>query len=673
MKKMLFSIALVSFVVSFCATPVMSLGYMDDWDKIHRVVMPFIPTSQMDNYKEKLISYPCDGSAEYKGICDDLDYQDYQRFKFEIPGNSLIYFDKECEYDYDGECRKQTYYQQGGTCGESVPVYDSDCYDVFLVLDDFSGYVPAYFCYLPSTISGTCAQCYSGEWGENYYAHATTCDVKLYYKTYETCDEMCKDIDPHMVAYQVSYSDKTFDERFCNCECTGNYEIKSIYINVTTEYGTEIKPMMGCMPKGAQQNQGASTGSLTTTTDSTTESTVQGVVEDTCENGVQDIGEDNVDCGGICPPCNYVVTLTPSSTEIYADGVSTQSFTLKALYRGKPASGLTYTVSSEFSLRSISGSAGRLSASSITTGADGTASFTYTAPSTPAKYFDGVEVRISVSGPSGQRTHVTLKDPKPKVSVTLSERSMLEGNAMNYADVIIEDGDSTKWDVKVDASLGKLMAGGRSGEYFTLLDSTNEKKYSFIWKRPPSAVELIESFTVYAQDHKNDWSGYKNGLKSVTVDALLKTQGPTGEAAAEIKSWKDQYDSWNGNVAEMTRDIDRIKTSTTTFERFLRSISLGVEGLQTFYGTKGFIKDKFEDSGDSGFVSFIKAVRDKTIDYGCDSLQNGLRLWASLVREGSLDTITVPVKIIVQVTDGEGNVGKKTIVFRYTYHLGPGD
>ena len=671
MKKI---IGLISFLiaVSLCAAPIMALGYMDTWDNIHRVVMPFIPTSQMDNYEEKLISYPCDGSAEYKEQCNDLDYQDYQRYEFEIPGNSLIYFDKECEYDYDGECKKQTYYQQGGSCGVSVPAYDSDCYDVFLMLDDFSGYVPAYFCYLPSTISGTCAQCYSGEWDENYYAHATTCDVKVYYKTYETCDEMCKDIDPHMAPYQPSWNDRTFDDRSCYCECTGNYELKSIYINFTTEYGAETKQMQGCMPKGAQQNQGAST-SITTTTDSTTESTVQGVLEDTCENGVQDIGEDAIDCGGICLPCSYVTTLTPSKTEMYADGTSTQSFTMKAIYRGEPVSGLTYSVSSEFTNR-LSGSAGRLSSSSITTGADGTASFTYTAPSTPAKYFNDVEASIRVAGSSGQRAYVTLKDPKPKISIKLSERSMLESNAMNYADVTIDDGDSVKWDVKVDASLGKLMAGGRSGEYLTLSDSIDVKDYSFIWKRPPSAVEIIESYAEYVEDHKNDWKNLKNGVKSVATDTVLDAMGPVGALVGEVKNWKDQFTSWNGNVDEMTKDINQIRTSTTSFERFLRSISLGVEGLQTFYGTKGFIESKMGDDGDpNAFVGFIKAVRDKTIDYGCDSLQSGLRRWASLVREGSLDTRTIPVKIRVTVIDGEGNVGKKTAVFRYTYRIGPGD
>ena len=127
-------------------------------------------------------------------------------------------------------------------------------------------------------------------------------------------------------------------------------------------------------------------------------------------------------------------------------------------------------------------------------------------------------------------------------------------------------------------------------------------------------------------------------------------------------------DNWNGNVNQMQRDLNRMKTSTSNYERFLRSLSLGLEGLQTFYGTKGFVEGEFESSEDDPF-KFLKKVRDNTFDYGVDSFQSGLRYWANLVREGSLDTVRIPVHIVVEVTDDQGFKTRKGEVFQYTYHI----
>ena len=172
----------------------------------------------------------------------------------------------------------------------------------------------------------------------------------------------------------------------------------------------------------------------------------------------------------------------------------------------------------------------------------------------------------------------------------------------------------------------------------------------------------------YVKDHKNDWTSYTSGLKSDASSTFYATT--TGEKiSGEINSYKSQYDTWNGNVNQMQRDVNRIQTSTSRYETFLRSISFALEGLQTFYGTKGFVEGKLGEGDSSDLKQYLESVRDKTIDYGVDSLQAGLRYWANLVREGDLDTIRIPVQIVVEVTDDDGFKTKESKVFQYTYHI----
>jgi len=393
--------------------------------------------------------------------------------------------------------------------------------------------------------------------------------------------------------------------------------------------------------------------------------------EDTCFNNKQDEGEEGIDCGGPCiQRCSYDVSINPPTATLFADGKSTQQFILTALSEGSPLKNEQFALSFWFPFDSkIMDAYGQIKPASITTNENGKASFTYYSPRAPdGAYLKNLNFEIRATGKTGAKTKINLIDPKPRIKIKLDKRSMLEGNEMNFADVTIIDENSKEWSIKVATNIGKLIPTGRAGEFNTLTDKTQKKEYHFNWKPPASAVELIDGTLEYIKDHKNDWSSYTSGLKEDTTNLAVKAL-PLSDVREEVESYVSQYETWNGNINQLQRDINRIQTSTSSYEKFLRSLSLGLEGLQIFYGTKGFVEGKLEGDSSSSFKECLEGIRDKTIDYGVDSLQSGLRYWANLVRESNLDTIRIPVHIVVEVTDDEGFTTKKTKIFQYIYHI----
>jgi len=388
--------------------------------------------------------------------------------------------------------------------------------------------------------------------------------------------------------------------------------------------------------------------------------------EDTCFNNELDDDEDGTDCGGACMQrCSFTTSISPSSATLTADGIESKQFTLSASTSGSPLKNEKYNLAFWFPFDSkLMSDYGRISPTTITTDESGKATFTYYSPRAPdGKYLKNLNFELRATGASGAKTTIKLVDPKPRIKIILSQMSMLEGNEVNYVDVEITDEDSTEWDIKVTTSIGTLI--GDYGEVNSLIQTIQTKNYDFSWNPPASAVELIDETMEYVQDHKNDWSNYESGLKSESVKAI--SNALVGEnLVADVES---QVTTWSGNVEQMQRDVNRIQTSTSSYETFLRSISFGLEGLQAYYGTKGFFDDKLGNEGSEGLTAYLEGLRDKTIDYGVDSLQSGLRYWANLVRKGSLDTRKIPVYIVVEVTDNEGFTAKESKVFQYTYYI----
>lgn len=502
----------------------------------------------------------------------------------------------------------------------------------------------------PQTLIITCYRCFYGEFCHT--AVEGTCTVSFYQKSYESCENYCTSIRGEGSYGRIKNGD-------CACSCSPGYEETRGDDGVTK-----------CLKEEKEEG----------------EEEEEEEEKDICNNGKLDSGEERIDCGGLCPPCDYFVKLSPSNPTLFANGRDTQEFTITAKHKGKPAEGLSFNVDVQDvrSTLSIFSSAGSLSTYHVTTDANGQASFTYTAPRAPEdKYFERQKMLLSVSGSGFANTYIYLKDPKPIISVKFLRMSMLEGDVedMNTVYVTIEDEDSKEWSIKVTTSIGGLSPVGRSGtKLHTLLDKTNSKEYKFIWNPPVSGVELLDSYMIMVEDQKADWAGLEGGLLDATKGAglnLLSEGGGLVGGSAKIKSEIDdytgQYETWKGNVEQITRDINRMKTSTSKFEVFLRSISLGVEGLQTFYGTKGFVESKLGEDDDNLVMSFLKSVRDKVIDYGCDSLQTGLRVWAALERESNLNTVKIPVNVIVDVTDEDGFKGHKNKVFQYTYYINPNE
>lgn len=411
-------------------------------------------------------------------------------------------------------------------------------------------------------------------------------------------------------------------------------------------------------------------------------------ITDTCSNGEMDEDEDNVDCGGVCTPCNYKIEISPSKAELFADGKSKQDFVITTTLYNKPAKNMSFTITLDRNPKFLESfdSNGRITPTTITTNSEGKANFSYFSPLANGKRYKDAISELAIAGATGQRIYVNLKDPRPWPEITLSQRSMLEGNEMNFIDVKINDEDSKKWKIKVDTSLGTLIpiGDGRGGRVYSIVDTISNPKYLLNWNPPESVMEFVDSYINYAKAHNADATNLEEGLLDTAVEGAIslvgKVAGASGkggqdlEQALEIgigvKSYYDQYKNWKGNVEQIQKDINQIKNSSSLYEKFLRSLSLGTESIQTYWGTKKFITEKLgQPSNENEFVSFLKDIGANVIDYGCDSLQSGFRFLADLERESNTKTLEIPVHLIVEVTDEDGFSTKKDAVFNYVYHF----
>jgi len=407
---------------------------------------------------------------------------------------------------------------------------------------------------------------------------------------------------------------------------------------------------------------------------------------DTCKNNIKDEGEENVDCGGPCVPCNYQVEISPSKVDLFADGKSKQDFSVKVTLYGKPVEGMIFDISSRTNPQFLESfdSEGKFAPTKITTNAEGNANFTYSAPLATGKRFKNASSELTLAGRSGGRVYINLKDPRPLIEINLSQRSMLEGNEVNFADIKIKDEDSNKWTIKIDASIGTLMpvGGGRSGEVYSIIDAIDSPEYYFNWNPPKSAVEMVDSYANYSKAYRTDLANLKQGITEEAVQHAIQgigkyAGGDTEQSiifGLELKSYYDQYKTWQGNVSQLQEDINQIKSSASVYEVFLRGLSLGTESLRTYWGTKKFVTEKLSKNGEQNiFMDFLEKVSDKTIDYGCDSLRSGLRFLADLERESKTFSWEMQVHIIVEVADEDGFKSTKDAYFNYIYHYNLND
>jgi len=377
------------------------------------------------------------------------------------------------------------------------------------------------------------------------------------------------------------------------------------------------------------------------------------------------------------------VTISPDKVRLPADGKSTQEFVLKATADGAPLKNERFTVvmwtpfwidyEARVKAEDVLNNFGTINAKTITTDASGRASFVYTAPMASQRvYFENLSFQIKVEGVRENKIEITLIDPKPRITVNLAERSILEGSkpGVNYIDIQIEDEFGKEWDIAVKSNLGKFAVGGREGEFYTLLDKTRTRGYKANWLPPEGVAELVDATMNYVIAHQKDWSNFKTGIKEDSVEfALGEIFLGKPDAQKEFESWKEIYGAWKIDVEVLQENVNQIKSSTSAYERFLRSISMGFRGLQVFYGTKSFVDDKLgEKKPTTDFLDYIKSIRDKTINYGVDSLRSGLNLWADFVREGSLDTRRTSVSIMVEVGNDSGFSVRKSGVFEYIYY-----
>ena len=385
-----------------------------------------------------------------------------------------------------------------------------------------------------------------------------------------------------------------------------------------------------------------------------------------------------IGCDSVTSQCiehgDLSITLSPNKVRLPADGKASQEFSIVAKAGDTPLKGEKFTISiwAPFSKNAIS-DFGKTNVKTVTTDSSGRASFIYTAPMSPEGiYFKNFNFQIRVIGITDKKIEIILVDPKPIIDINMAERSILEGKepGVNYIDIGITDEFGKEWDIKIESNLGRLAPQGRSGEFYTLIDKTRGKEYKFNWLPPEGAAELVDAIMNYTIAHQKDWSKFKTGIKEDSVDfALSELFFEKPKAMEEFKSWKDFYENSKVDVKDLQEYVRQIKTSTSAYERFLRSLSMGFRGLQVFHGTKGFVEDKLGDSNEkSSFKEYLEGIRDKTIHYGIDSLKSGLNHWADLVREGSLDTRRIPVTVRVEITNDLGFKARKSGTFEYIYY-----
>lgn len=615
----------------------------------------------------KTASFSCSGSNRPGGPCEGVYLKkDHKWLNFEIPAFS----------DYELETSGMECTVSG--LGKDEYCINSGHCEVLIEGVGMGYYLPRKFTTEPRTIKVKCTQCRYGGWYFTFYP--TNCKVEVKYKNYGSCDGYCK------AKKGSNYVGKSEGGE---CQCIKSEEAEEQQGGKTGdmlqdyEYCSSLRDYEKCedccrnLMQTYSKQKPYEISNLVYSCHANCEKLKKPEEEnttkkeDTCFNKKQDEGEEGVDCGGSCMKrCSYSVSISPNTATLFADGKSSQEFILTASSSGSPLQNERFTLSFWFPFNSkVMDTYGQIKPASVTTDENGKASFVYHSPRAPdGKYLKNLNFEIRATGKSGAKAKINLIDPKPIVKIKLDKRSMLEGNEMNFADVTIIDENSKEWSIKITTNIGKLIPTERSGEFNTLVDKVQRKEYHFNWKPPVSAVELIDGTLEYTKDHRNDWSSYTSGLKKDTVNLAVGAL-PLSEVVEEVESYKSQYETWNGNINQLQRDINRIQTSISSYEKFLRSLSLGLEGLQIFYGTKGFVEGKLGDDSSSSFKEYLEGVRDKTIDYGVDSLQSGLRYWANLVRESNLDTVRIPVYIVVEVTDGEGFTTKEIKVFQYIYHI----
>ena len=133
-----------------------------------------------------------------------------------------------------------------------------------------------------------------------------------------------------------------------------------------------------------------------------------------------------------------------------------------------------------------------------------------------------------------------------------------------------------------------------------------------------------------------------------------------------------------GSWDYVKEDYERLNSGTFSgTETALNMLSFGLEGLQVWAGSKGLYDSEkaYKKGGDDSLASRLKnaleGTRDAFLGYGIDRLQARLRSWADAEHGANLESIRLPVKVTVTVTDETGQEMTLNYLLQYKYHYNP--
>lgn len=388
--------------------------------------------------------------------------------------------------------------------------------------------------------------------------------------------------------------------------------------------------------------------------------------------------------------CVYVgekskkVTISPKEIKLFANGKDSKRITVKVVDEetGEPIEGEKIGMRLDDNYNKYT-NLGRISSKKGTTGSDGTASFSYTAPEGYAgKNLKDYYVYVQAIHENGNpKSYVYLTDGTPKLSVTASKRVItdeLEGESgVSHITLKIDDKDSSRWTYDINTKIenewdgGYLATGQESKKVSRIKGKITETEFRFRWIRPDDIVIQRIADNTLAKDSLKAKKAYEDNLKTdIESEMLDMVNIPELSLAHGLEDFKGNVDASSKYLIE---DYKRLESTTSTTGNILNMISAGIEGIQVYSGSKAFFEDA-GGGGDDGIVDKIVGTivgAGSAINHNIDKLQARIRYWADLEHEASLETIRVPVTITIKVTDDTGFTATERYMLSYNYHFDP--
>ena len=399
------------------------------------------------------------------------------------------------------------------------------------------------------------------------------------------------------------------------------------------------------------------------------------VTPDLCDNDKKDNGEEGIDCGGNCDPCDFKIFITPKNVELFTNGRDKQKFTVSVVDKNGPVAG----VSIDIMVRELSNVLWLgVEESSVITGPNGKATYIYEPTKTGSRYkFGSTELDITANyNRKKDRAHITLNDPVPRINVDINPRVVKQGEGTGTSNIAItlEDLDSESWSYIVESDIGFIQVGGKSKSVSQLVESS-DSKLNANWVSPDSLAELMDYVLTHTRSKHQDWVGLKNNVndqnKALAL-SLLSDEDAGAKVASELFDLKRNVKSLESSYQQIETEFKHMaEKSTSPYERYLNTFSIAIEGLQVIYGAKGYVESKVDQirgKDSSNLNGYAEGMRDNILNYYIDRVQSLIRALAAVEHDANLNSMSTTAHIDITVVDEDGFKNHKRLLIPYIYY-----